>query len=170
MLPTVDSRSAGASLLRWALVGGIAVLLGTGLLEVFSGALSGAASAPQPQHTPQVTTTSPLWSATVLSADRLILVTLEVDPNRTGTNNFTVNLVELSTGRAITHASVWLYTTMLDMKMAPTTVLMHPDGRGHFHGRGELLMGGDWSVRLLIRFVDQGKTLHEAWIQLLTPA
>ena len=170
MLPTVDSRGAGASILRWALAGGIAVLLGAGLLKVFSGGLSASGSAQPPHRTPQVAITSPLWSATVLTADKLILVALEVDPNRTGINSFTVNLVEISTGRAITHASVWLFTTMLDMKMAPTTVLMHPDGRWLFHGRGELLMGGDWSIRLLIRFADHEKTLHEARIQLLTPA
>lgn len=170
MLPTVDPRGAGARILRWALAGGIAVLLGAGLLKVLSGTLPAPGSVPQPQRTPQVATTSPLWSATVLTEDRLILVMLEVDPNQTGTNSFTVNLVEVSTGRAITYASVWLYTIMLDMKMAPTTVLMQPDGRGLFLGRGELLMGGDWSIRLLVRYADQGKTLHEARIQLLTPA
>jgi hypothetical protein len=57
---------------------------------------------------------------------------------------------------------------MLDMKMAPTSVLMHPDGGGHFHGRGELLMGGDWDIRILIRTAEQ--RLHEARIHLLTPA
>ena len=144
------------------------MLLGIGLLKVFSGALPGAASTQPPHRTLQVATTSPLWSATVLTADRLILVTLEVDPNQTGTNSFTVDLIEMSTGRAITQASVWLFTTMLDMKMATTSVLMHPDGGGHFHGRGELLMGGDWNIRILIRIANQ--RLQEAQVHLLTPA
>ena len=144
------------------------MLLGTGLFKVFTGALPGAASTQPPHPAPQVAATAPPWSATVLTADRLILVTLEVGPNHTGINSFTVKLVAMSTGKAITHASIWLFTTMLDMKMASTSVLMHPDGGGHFYGRGELLMGGDWDIRILIQTAEQ--RLHEAHIHLLTPA
>jgi hypothetical protein len=143
------------------------VLFGAALLKIFTGALPGAASAPPSHPAPQVAVISP-WKATVLTTDWLITVTLEVDPNQTGINSFTVKLVATSTGRALTNASVSLFITMLDMKMATTSVLMHPDGRGQFHGRGELLMGGDWGIRLQIRTTDQ--RLHEARIQLLTPA
>jgi YtkA-like protein len=167
LLPAVDSHRTGARILRWALGGAIAVLLGAGLLKVFPGALPGEASAPPSHPAPQVAATS-TWNATVFTTDRLITVTLEVDPNQTGINSFTVKLVAMSTGRVLTHASVFLFITMLDMKMATTSVLMHPDGGGQFHGRGELLMGGDWGIRLLIRTTDQ--RLHEARIQLLTPA
>ena len=143
------------------------MLLGTGLLKVFSGVLPGATSAPPSHPTPQLAVTPLLWSATVLTTDRLILVTLEVDPNQTGTNSFTVKLVTMGTGRALSNVSISLFKTMLDMKMATTSIVMHPDGRGHFHSRGELLMGGDWEIRLLIRFADQSQ--HEARIRLLTP-
>lgn len=143
------------------------MLLGTGLLKVFSGALTAPANAPPSHSTPQLAVTSLPWSATVLTSDRLILVTLEVDPNETGTNSFTVKLVALGTGRALTHASLSLFITMLDMRMATTSLVVHPDGRGQFHGRGELLMGGDWEIRLLIRIADQ--SLHEARFRLLTP-
>jgi hypothetical protein len=138
------------------------------LLKVFTGALPEGVSAPPSRSTPKPAATSPPWRATVFTADQLILVTLEVNPNQTGTNSFTVNLVAMSTGRAITQASVSLFATMLDMKMAPTSVLMLSDGRGHFHGRGELVMGGDWNIRILVRTADQRR--HEAGIQLLTPA
>jgi hypothetical protein len=158
---------ARASILRWALAGAIAVLLGTGLLKVFTGGLAGAASAPPAHPTPQVAATTVPWSATVLTTDRLITVTLEVDPNQSGPNSFTVKLVALGTGRALTHASISLFTTMLDMKMAPTSLVMHADGRGYFHGKGELLMGGDWDIHLLIRMADQSQ--NEAQIRLLTP-
>lgn len=168
MLPAGDSHRTGASIRRWALVAGIAVLLGVGLLKVLTAALPRAASTPPSQPAPQLAAISPPWSATVLTTDRLITVTLEVDPNHTGATSFTVKLVATSTGRALTPASVSLFTTMLDMKMATTSVLMHPDGGGQFHGRGELVMGGDWDIRLLIRTADQ--RLHEARIQLLTPA
>lgn len=144
------------------------MLLGTGLLKVFAGALAAPGSALLSHPTPQVAATSLPWSATVLTTDRLILVTLEVDPNQAGTNSFTVKLVAMETGRALTNVSVSLFTTMLDMKMATTSIIMYPDGRGHFHGRGELLMGGDWDIRFLIRVADQSQ--HEARIRLLTPA
>ena len=142
------------------------MLLGTGLLKVFTGALPEEASAPPSHPAPQVAATPPPWSATVFTADQLIMVTLEVGPNQSGTNSFAVNLVAIRTGRALTHASVSLFTTMVDMKMATTSILMHPDGRGDFDGRGELLMGGDWDIRILIRTADQ--RLHEARIHLLT--
>ena len=168
MLPTRDPHRTGTSLLRWAGAGAIVVVLSAGLLKVSSAARPFAASA-QPAHSlPQATATVPPWSASVLTSDQLILVTLEVDPNQTGTNRFTVRLVALSTGRALTQASVSLFTTMLDMHMATTSVLMHPEGGGLFQGRGELLMGGDWEVHLLIRTAEQ--TRHEARIHLLTPA
>ena len=144
------------------------MLRGVGLLKVFTGALPGVASTRLSHSAPQVAATAPPWSATVLTTDRLLTVTLEVDPNQTGTNSFMVKLVVLSTGRALTQASVALFTTMLDMKMATTSVLMHPDGGGQFHGSGELLMGGDWEIHLLIRTAD--RRLHEARVHLLTPA
>ena len=167
MLPTVDSSGARASILRWVLAGGIALLLGTGLLKVFSGALAGGASSAPAHPTNQVVVTSLPWSATVLTTDRLILVTLEVDPNQSGTNSFTVKLVAMGTGRALTQASISLFLTMLDMRMATISIVMDADGRGHFHGRGEFLMGGDWEIHLLIRI--GGQKLHEARIRLLTP-
>src|SRR2546421_10999138 len=95
LLPAVDSHRTEARILRWALVGGLAVLLGTGLLKVFTGVLPGEVSAPPSHPTPQVAATSPLWSATVFTADRLILVTLEGNPNKIGNNRFTRNLVAM---------------------------------------------------------------------------
>jgi hypothetical protein len=142
------------------------VLLSAGLLKVFTSSLPGAASAPPSHPAPQVAAIS-RWNATVLTTDQMIAVTFEVDPNQTGSNSFTVKLVATSTSRALTSASVSLFLTMLDMKMATTSVVMHADGRGYFHGRGELLMGGDWGIRLQIRTTDQ--RLHEARIQLLMP-
>jgi hypothetical protein len=154
-------------MLRWALVGGIAVLLGTGLLKVLGGVLAAPAKVAPSHPTPQLTTSSLPWSATVLTTDQLILVTLEVDPNQSGTNSFTVRLAAMGTGRVLTHASVSLFTTMLDMRMATGSMVMRADGRGYFHSRGELMMGGDWEIRLLIRTADH--SLHEARIRLLTP-
>ena len=168
MLPMDDSRVAVARILRWTLAAGIALLLGVALLRVFDAALFGAASAAPSRSASVVPATSPSWSTTVFTTDQFITVTLEAAPNRTGTNSFRVRLVATSTGRALAHASLSLFLTMLDMKMATTPVTMYPDGAGQFHGRGELLMGGDWEVRLLIRTADQ--RLHEAHIHLLTPA
>jgi len=57
---------------------------------------------------------------------------------------------------------------MLDMKMATTSMPLHPDGQGHFQGTAELSMGGDWGLRMLIQTPNH--KLHEAHIHLLTPA
>ena len=167
MFPAVDTSTALARILRWAPVAGIVILLCVGLINVF-GALTGKASAPPSHPAPRSTTISPSRVATVFTSDGLIAVTLYVSPNHTGTNIFTLNLNDSRTGRAITNAHISLFTTMLDMKMATTSVLMHPDGGGHFHGRGELLMGGDWNIRILIRIANQ--RLQEAQVHLLTPA
>jgi hypothetical protein len=134
---------------------------------VLTGELAVPTSAPASHLTPRLIPTTLPWSATVLTTDRLILVTLEVDPNRTGINSFTVKLAAIGSGRAITNASISMFTTMLDMKMATTSLVLHPDGSGSFHGKGELAMGGDWEIRFLIRIANQSQ--QEAQIRLLTP-
>ena len=167
MFPAVDTSTALARILRWAPVAGIVILLCVGLINVF-GALTGKASAPPSHPAPRSTTISPSRIATVFTSDGLIAVTLYVSPNHTGTNIFTLNLNESRTGRAITNAHISLFTTMLDMKMATTSMPLHPDGQGHFQGTAELSMGGDWGLRMLIQTPNH--KFHEAHIHLLTPA
>ena len=51
--------------------------------------------------------------------------------------------------------------------MGTETDNAQPDGKGHFSARDDLLMGGDWQIRIQIRTPDN--TLHEAIVKILTP-
>ncbi len=144
---------------------GVAVLLCVGLMNVFAGTLSPIAAA-QPQ---QLSTTgaTTAFTASVRTSDNEFTVTLEVTPNQTGTNVFRVNVVETRTDTPVTNVGVSLYTSSLDMDMGTDTVNVQPDGKGHFSATGDLLMGGDWQIRIQLRTLDN--KLHEAIIKLLTP-
>ncbi|HYT36573.1 MAG TPA: copper resistance protein CopC [Ktedonobacteraceae bacterium] len=150
--------------LRWEPVLGVGVLICVGLMNVFAGTLSPIAVAQQQQQTgskPQ------LYSASVHTKDGKFTVTLSVNPNRFGTNVFTVSAVDTSTGAPATNIGISLYTTMLDMDMGTDTVNLLPDGKGHFSGSGDLSMPGNWQIRIQIRTPDA--TLHEASVKLVTP-
>ncbi len=151
--------------LRWEPLLGVAVLICVGLMNVFAGTLSPIAAAqqqlPQTGGKPQPFTTS------VRTTDGKFTVTLTVNPNRFGTNVFTVSAVDNSTGAPATNIGVSLYTTMLDMDMGTDTVNLQPDGKGYFSATGDLAMAGDWQIRIQIRTPDA--TLHEASVKLLTP-
>ncbi len=153
-----------SSILRWEPVLGVGVLICVGLMNVFAGTLSPIAVAQQQQQTgskPQpYTTTTP-------TKDGKFTVTLSVNPNRFGTNVFTVSAVDTATGKPATNIGVSLYTTMLDMDMGTDTVNLLPDGKGHFSGTGDLAMPGNWEIRIQIRTPDA--TLHEASVKLVTP-
>ncbi len=152
-----------SKVLRWEPVLGIGVLICVGLMNVFAGTLSPIAAAQQ-----QPTGSKPQsFSASVRTTDGKFTVTLSVNPNRFGTNVFTVSAVDTSTGAPATNIGVSLYTTMLDMDMGTNTLNLLPDGKGHFSGTGDLDMPGDWQIRIQIRTPDA--TLHEASVKLLTP-
>jgi hypothetical protein len=149
--------------LRWEPALGVAVLICVGLMNVFAGTLSPIAAAQQQQ-----TSSKPQpFSASVRTTDGKFTVTLSINPNRFGTNVFTVSAVDTSTGAPATNIGVSLYTTMLDMDMGTDTVNLLPDGSGHFSGTGDLAMPGDWQIRIQIRTPDA--KLHEASVKLLTP-
>jgi copper transport protein len=150
--------------LRWEPVLGVGILICVGLMNVFAGTLSPIAVAQQQQQTgtkPQsYTTTAP-------TKDGKFRVTLSVNPNRFGTNVFTVSAVNAATGKPATNIGVSLYTTMLDMDMGTDTVNLLPDGKGHFSGSGDLAMPGNWEIRIQIRTPDA--TLHETSVKFVTP-
>ncbi len=150
--------------LRWEPVLGVAVLVCVGLMNVFAGTLSPIAPAVQQQQT---TGTSTAFTTSVRTSDSKFTVTLTVDPNRTGPNGFTVSVVDTTTDTPITNVGISLYTTILDMDMGTDTVNIQPDGKGHFSGRGDLVMGGDWQIRIQLRTPDN--RLHEAIVKILTP-
>ncbi|TMD87182.1 MAG: hypothetical protein E6I79_11820, partial [Chloroflexi bacterium] len=101
------------------------------------------------------------------TTDNKFTVKLNVNPNRFGTNIFTVTVIDNSTGKPTSNVGVSLYTTMLDMDMGTDSINLRPDGKGHFRSPGDLSMGGDWQIRIQIRTPDN--TLHETKVKLFTP-
>jgi copper transport protein len=142
------------TILRWQAALGVAVLLCTGLLAVFSGTLQQTAigqSASQPQNAPP----KPL-NTTVETTDRQFHVTININPNQFGANTFTATVTD-SQGHAVpisNISSISLYTTMLDMDMGTQEVSLQPDGKGHFSGSGDLEMGGNWQISITVRTAD----------------
>jgi len=153
-----------SNVLRWEPVLGVGVIICVGLMNVFAGTLSPIAVAQQQQ---QPTSKPQPYTVTAPTKDGKFRVTLSVNPNRFGTNVFTVSAVDTATGKLATNIGVSLYTTMLDMDMGTDMVNLLPDGKGHFSGSGDLAMPGNWEIRIQIRTPDA--TLHEASVKFVTP-
>jgi putative copper export protein/methionine-rich copper-binding protein CopC len=165
-----ENRLAGKTrrlerVLRWEPLLGVAVLVCVGLLNAFGGTLTPIGAAAQQQQ--QNGNKNQPYVTTVRTTDGKFTVTLNVNPDRFGTNVFTVTVVDNSTGKQTTNAGVALYDTMLDMDMGTSNVNLQPDGKGHFTGTDDFSMGGDWQVRIQIRTPDN--TLHEATVKLVVP-
>jgi copper transport protein len=154
------------TILCWEPALGVAVLLCTGLLAVFSGTLQPTAIN-QPTSQPPSVPSKP-FSTTVETADQQFRVMVKVDPNHFGTNTFIATVFD-SKGNAVptSQIGVSLYTTSLDMDMGTDEVNLQPDGKGHFSGSGDLDMSGHWQLRIEIRMLDA--TLHEATLKFFTP-
>ena len=149
-------------ILRWEPMLGVGVLVCVGLLNVFGGTLLPTTAA-QPQTGGQAKP----FSTSIQTTDAKFTVTLNINPNRFGTNVFTVSVADTSTHAPTTNVGVSLYTTMLDMDMGTDSINLLPDGKGHFTSNGDLSMGGHWQVRIQIRTPDN--TLHEAKVDFFTP-
>jgi len=151
------------TVLRWEPLLGVAVIACVGLMNVFAGTLSPIAAPQQPTTTHAPTS----YNTTVKTSDNKFTVSLNINPNRFGTNIFKVTVIDNKTGKPATDVGVSLYTTMLDMDMGTDTVNLLPDGKGHFSAQGDLGMGGNWQIRIQIRTIDN--TLHETKIHVFTP-
>ncbi len=152
------------TLLRWEPLAGVAIVACVGLMNVFAGTLTPIATPPQQQP---VTHVASAYNTTVQTADHAFTVKLNINPNRFGTNLFTVTVIDNSTGKPTTNVGVSVYTQMLDMDMGTDNVNLLPDGNGHFSAPGDLSMSGNWAIRVQIRAPDH--TLHEASIKIFTP-
>ncbi len=155
--------------LRWEPILGIAVLLCTGLLTVFSGTLVPTTAAPVQQQPVQPVPTVPSnpFTTTLKTTDKQFTVTFNVNPNQFGNNEFTVTVLN-NKGQPATGVGVSLYNTMQDMDMGTRHVNLQPDGQGHFKGSDQLDMSGHWGVRIDVR-TTSGSTSH-ATVNFSTPA
>ncbi len=151
-------------ILSWEPLLGVAVLICVGLMNVFAGTLSPTAAAQQQS----AAGTSTVFHTTARTADGRFTVSLTVTPNQAGPNTFTVSVVDNRSGKPTTQVGVSLYTTHLDMDMGTDSLNLQPDGKGHFSATGDLLMGGNWQIRIQIRALDN--KLHEATVKMPTPS
>jgi copper transport protein len=156
-----DNTRRLTGLLRWEPLIGIGVLLCVGLMNVFGNTLSLTTT-----RLPATGNQQP-FNTTVKTTDNKFSIMFIVTPNRSGTNIFTISIVDNITGRPTTNIGVTLNTTMSDMDMGTDTVNLLPDGKGHFTTRGDLSMGGNWQIRILIR-TPQG-TVSEANVRFFVP-
>jgi flagellar biosynthetic protein FliP len=134
----------------------LAVLLCVGVLSAFTGMLpSIGAGHPHP------------FATTVKTTDGQFSVKLNVTPNQSGTNMFTVTVIDASTSQSVTDGAVSLSTSMPSMaEMGADIFNLHPDGKGHFSASSDFSMGGTWQVRVQLRTPD-GMS-HEATFTLVT--
>jgi hypothetical protein len=134
----------------------IAVLMCVGVMNAFTGTL------------PPITAGhAHPFATTVKTTDGNFTVKLTVTPNQSGTNVFTVTVLDTSTSTSVTDGGVTLYATMPSMvEMGTDTFNLHPDGRGHFSATGDFSMGGKWQIRVQLHPPDG--TLHEATVTLVT--
>lgn len=151
------------SVLRWEPLLGIAVIVCVGLMNAFGGTLNPPPGTQQLQPTNK----TGVYTTTMATTDGKFGVKLEINPNRFGPNVFTVSVTDKATGKPVTNIGVVLYTTHLDMDMGTDSVNLLPDGKGHFSARGDLVMAGNWQIRIQIRTTDN--TLHEAIVKFYTP-
>ena len=152
--------------LRWESILGIAILLCTGLLTVFSSTLVPITGQSQSVQS-KSTTSSTSFTTTTKTTDKQFTVTFNVNPNQFGNNEFTVTVLN-SKGQLDSSVGVSLYNTMLDMDMGTRHVDLQSDGQGHFKASDQLDMSGHWQVRIDIRLASGG--LSHATVTFSTPA
>lgn len=152
--------------LRWEPWLGMAVIVCVGLMNVFAGTLTPTSAAPPSGATSPV---AGAFHSTAQTDDGKYSVTINISPNRFGTNVFTVQLTNVKTGKTLgqNEAGVTVYTTILDMDMGKDSLPLLPDGKGGFSGSGDLAMGGNWNIEVQFRTLDN--LLHAANFRIYTP-
>ncbi len=152
--------------LSWEPWLGVAVLLCVGLLNVFAGTLTPAAAQSQ---NPPTGATAGAFQGTTQTTDGKYSVTLTISPNHFGTNVFTVQVTNISTGKLLgpNDVGVTINTTMLDMNMGTESTDLQPDGKGGFSANADLSMGGDWRIEVRLHTLDN--RLHTASFKIFTP-
>lgn len=145
------------NVLRWEPLLGVAVLVCTGLMNVFAGTLLPANTSQTSGIQPSGSTATP-YSTTTTTTDDKFQVKISISPNTFGPNAFTATVMDQN-GKPDTNVGVTFYLTGADMDMGTEVVNLQPDGKGGFSGRGDLTMGGRWWLRVQIRTPDN--SLHE---------
>jgi len=136
----------------------------TSLLLLCVGVISGCGSAPPPSLTPQA---APPFHETLETRDGTFTITLDITPNRSGTNVFLAQVMDNRTGEPAARVIITLYTTMQDMAMGTDSLVLHADGNGQFSATsGNLSMAGHWAIGIAIQASDQ--SMHQAGVSFVT--
>ena len=157
-------------ILRWEPWLGVAVIVCVGLMNVFAGTLTSTSATPAPSSQQQNSTSSKsAFNGTAKTTDGKYNIALSISPNRFGTNVFTAHITYAQTGQQLgaNQAGVTIYTTMLDMDMGTDSLNLQPDSKGDFSGSGDFSMGGNWSIQVQVRTLDN--TLHKATFKIYAP-
>jgi copper transport protein len=130
------------------------------------GAAPSSTLAPTPQQSSSQEVAHPFHS-TLKTLDAAFTITLDITPDRTGTNVFTMHVMNNQTGEAAMHIQVTLYLTMQDMAMGTNSLLLQDGGKGLFSATGDnLSMAGHWAVGIAIQTTDQ--IIHKVGVSFVT--
>lgn len=102
----------------------------------------------------------------IQTLDGAFTVTLDIAPNRSGSNVFTALVLDNHTKQPAATITVTLYTTMQDMAMGTSSIVLQAGGNGQFSATGNNLnMNGDWAIGIAIQTSDHA--LHKAGVSLV---
>jgi len=143
----------------------------TSLLLLCIGVVSGCGSAPPPSPTLRQVSPTPEvahpFHDTLKTLDGTFTITLDITPNRSGTNVFLAQVMDNRTGEPAARVIITLYTTMQDMAMGTDSLVLHSDGNGQFSATSDnLSMAGHWAIGIAIQASDH--TMHRAGVSFVT--
>jgi copper transport protein len=134
------------------------LISGCGAAHTPSTTLRQASPTPQAAHP---------FHATLETRDGAFTLTLDISPNRSGTNVFLAHVMDNRTGKPAGHVTITLYTTMQDMAMGTDSIVLHADGPGQFSATSDnLSMAGHWAIGITIQASDQ--STHRAGVSFVT--
>ncbi|MEO7020441.1 MAG: hypothetical protein ABI234_09860 [Ktedonobacteraceae bacterium] len=97
----------------------------------------------------------------VQTQDKAFTITLDITPNRPGTNVFTASVLDNHTTQPASSVGITLYTTMQDMAMGTDAIILHADANGQFSATSSNLnMGGHWGIAIAVQTSDH--IIHKA--------
>jgi len=115
---------------------------------------------------PQPTIPAGPYHTTVQTFDGNFTITLDITPNHSGQNRFSMRVVDNSTHKMAEHVIITLYTTMQDMPMGTDSVVLHAEGGGQFSAMSDVLsMGGHWALGVTIQTTNH--IIHKAGVSLI---
>lgn len=126
-----------------------------------------SATPPPPTNTiPTVAIAQP-FHATTKTLDNVLTITLDISPNRSGPNVFTVSVLDNQTKQPAQVMAVTLFTTMQDMAMGTNSITLQATTNGQFSTTSNNLnMGGHWAIAIAVQTPDH--TIHKAGLRLVT--